>query len=165
MTEIESKLAMFGIPKEESNAVIRHNIISHNGLNGISLNGGIYDLYGNKILDNWLWGIMIQSQSSANIINSDIFENKCGGIRISILRWRKKDLHALSPPFVLSTYSLYDCVSLIFISTVYDSQTSLHTDLRPFFAMHPSNRTERYSAFIQTIYLLTIHGRSSNRTE
>jgi hypothetical protein len=45
MTEIESKLAMFGIPKEESNAVIRHNIISHNGLSGISLDGGIYDLY------------------------------------------------------------------------------------------------------------------------
>ena len=30
--------------------------------------------------------------------------------------------------------------------------------------MHPSNRTVQYCAFIQTIYLLTIHGRSSNRT-
>jgi parallel beta-helix repeat protein len=79
---MDNKLAMFDIPNEESNVVIRHNIISHNGLNGITLDGGIYDLYGNKILDNWMWGIMIQSQSSANIINSDIFENKCGGIRI-----------------------------------------------------------------------------------
>ena len=80
----EDDSAIFGIPKEESNAVIRHNIIRHNGLCGISLNGGIYDLYGNKILDNWLWGIMVKSQSSANIINSDIFENKCGGIRIGM---------------------------------------------------------------------------------
>jgi tetratricopeptide (TPR) repeat protein len=74
----------FDIPKEVSKAVIRHNIISHNGLSGILLNGGIYDLYGNKILDNWLWGIVVKSQSSANIINNDIFENKCGGIRIGI---------------------------------------------------------------------------------
>jgi parallel beta-helix repeat protein len=74
----------FDIPKEVSNAVIRHNIISHNGLSGILLNGGIYDLYGNQILDNWLWGIMVKSQSSANIISNDIFENKCGGIRIGI---------------------------------------------------------------------------------
>jgi parallel beta-helix repeat protein len=29
-------------------------------------------------------GIMVKSQSSANIINNDIFENKCGGIRIGI---------------------------------------------------------------------------------
>jgi hypothetical protein len=71
----DNERAIFGIPKEESNAIIRHNIISHNGLSGISLDGGIYDLYGNKILDNWLWGIMVKSQSSANIINSDIFEN------------------------------------------------------------------------------------------
>jgi hypothetical protein len=27
---------------------------------------------------------MVKSQSSANIVNSDIFENKCGGIRIGI---------------------------------------------------------------------------------
>jgi hypothetical protein len=36
-------------------------------------------------------------------------------------------MYALSPPIVLSAKSLNDCVSLIFISTVYDSQTSLHT--------------------------------------
>ena len=80
----DNERAIVYIPKEESNAVIRHNIISHNGLSGISLDGGIYDLYGNKILDNWLWGIMVKSQSSAYIINNDIFENKCGGIRIGI---------------------------------------------------------------------------------
>ena len=28
--------------------------------------------------------IMVKSQSSANIINSDIFENKCSGIRIGM---------------------------------------------------------------------------------
>jgi hypothetical protein len=104
-----------------------------------------------------------------------------------------KNMYALCPPIVLSTNSdsLNDFVSLIFISTVYDSQTSLHThlwllqwfthncityfmiveswrlkslQLRPFFAVHPSNRTERLCAFIPTIYLLTIRGRSSNRT-
>jgi hypothetical protein len=45
----ENERAYFYLPKEESNAVIRHNIIRHNGLSGISLDGGVYDLYGNKI--------------------------------------------------------------------------------------------------------------------
>jgi hypothetical protein len=37
--------------------------------------------------------------------------------------------------------------------------------LRVFFAMHLSNRIEWYCAFILTMYLLTIRGRPSNRTE
>jgi hypothetical protein len=34
--------------------------------------------------ENWLWGLMIKSKSSTYLLNNDIFENKCGGIRVGI---------------------------------------------------------------------------------
>jgi hypothetical protein len=37
----DNERAIAYIPKEKSNAVIRHNIIRQNGLSGISLDGGI----------------------------------------------------------------------------------------------------------------------------
>ncbi|CAG2195420.1 unnamed protein product [Mytilus edulis] len=68
--------------KEASQAVIADNIILQNGLSGISLDGGTYEVSGNRIVENWLWGMMIKSRSSVYVVGNDIFENKCGGIRI-----------------------------------------------------------------------------------
>ncbi|CAG2201873.1 STIP1 [Mytilus edulis] len=67
---------------ETSQAIITKNTIIQNGLSGMSLDGGTYEVSGNKIIDNWLWGMMIKSRSSVYIVGNDIFENKCGGIRI-----------------------------------------------------------------------------------
>ncbi|CAG2222178.1 unnamed protein product [Mytilus edulis] len=67
---------------ETSQAIITENTIIQNGLSGISLDGGTYEVSGNKIIDNWLWGMMVKSRSSVYIEGNDIFENKCGGIRI-----------------------------------------------------------------------------------
>ncbi|XP_053406880.1 uncharacterized protein LOC123546578 [Mercenaria mercenaria] len=60
------------------------NLIYQNGMSGISFDGGSYDVSGNKIFDNWFWGMMVKSRSTTNICNNDIFENKCGGIRIGV---------------------------------------------------------------------------------
>ncbi|XP_063403668.1 uncharacterized protein LOC134687361 [Mytilus trossulus] len=68
--------------EDTSQAIITKNTIIQNGLSGMSLDGGTYEVSGNKIIDNWLWGMMIKSRSSAYIVGNDIFENKCGGIRI-----------------------------------------------------------------------------------
>ena len=77
-----------GIPrmtsKNASSAVIMDNIIIQNGLSGISLDGGSFEIKGNKIVDNWLWGMMIKSKSSLYLVGNDFFENKCGGIRIGV---------------------------------------------------------------------------------
>ncbi|WAR07912.1 STIP1-like protein [Mya arenaria] len=51
---------------------------------GVSLDGGIYTVRGNRIFENWLWGLIAKSRSSVNIENNDIFKNKCGGIRIGV---------------------------------------------------------------------------------
>ncbi|XP_076079299.1 uncharacterized protein LOC143049581 [Mytilus galloprovincialis] len=68
--------------KGASRAVLCDNIIRQNGLSGISLDGGYYEVKGNRIFCNWLWGIMVKSRSYSYILNNDICENKCGGIRI-----------------------------------------------------------------------------------
>jgi parallel beta-helix repeat protein len=60
------------------------NVISHNGLSGLSFDGGSFEVKNNKIFENWLWGLMIKSKSSTYLLNNDIFENKCGGIRVGI---------------------------------------------------------------------------------
>ncbi|CAG2242214.1 unnamed protein product [Mytilus edulis] len=65
-----------------SRAVIHDNIIRQNGLSGISFDGGFYEVKGNLIHSNWLWGMMVKSRSYSYIQNNEICENKCGGIRI-----------------------------------------------------------------------------------
>ncbi|XP_053406877.1 uncharacterized protein LOC128559416 [Mercenaria mercenaria] len=67
-----------------SKCIIEENLIYQNGMSGLSLEGGSYSISKNRIFDNWLWGMMIKSRSTAYISNNDIFENKCGGIRIGI---------------------------------------------------------------------------------
>ncbi|WAR07913.1 hypothetical protein MAR_017871 [Mya arenaria] len=64
---------------------ITENIICNNGMSGISFDGGIYTVRGNRIFDNWFWGLMAKSRSSVNIENNDMFRNKCGGIRIGVI--------------------------------------------------------------------------------
>jgi parallel beta-helix repeat protein len=59
-------------------------VISHNGLSGLSFDGGSYEVKNNKIFENWLWGLILKSKSSTYLLNNDIFENKCGGIRVEI---------------------------------------------------------------------------------
>ncbi|CAG2199188.1 unnamed protein product [Mytilus edulis] len=65
-----------------SRAVLNDNIIRQNGLSGISFDGGYFEVKGNKIISNWLWGLMVKSRSYSYILDNDISENKCGGIRI-----------------------------------------------------------------------------------
>ncbi|CAG2196353.1 unnamed protein product [Mytilus edulis] len=65
-----------------SRAILLDNIIRQNGLSGISLDGGYFEVKGNRIFCNWQWGIMVKSRSCSHILNNDIFENNCGGIRI-----------------------------------------------------------------------------------
>ncbi|WAR07803.1 STIP1-like protein [Mya arenaria] len=71
-------------PSGGSICTIIENIICNNGMSGISFDGGFYTVRGNRIFDNWCWGIMAKSRSSVDIENNDIFKNKCGGIRIGI---------------------------------------------------------------------------------
>ena len=78
----DSELPCSSNPEGGSTCLIHDNLIFQNGMSGISLDGGSYDVSGNRIFDNWLWGMMVKSRSSTNICNNDIFENKCGGIRI-----------------------------------------------------------------------------------
>ena len=68
--------------KGGSKSVIFDNVISHNGLSGLSFDGGTYEVKSNKTFENWLWSLMIKSKSSTYLLNNDIFENKCGGIRV-----------------------------------------------------------------------------------
>ena len=68
--------------ESKSVAIIENNTISHNGLCGISLDGGTFIIRSNKILDNWCWGIMAKTRSSCSLINNDVYSNKCGGFRI-----------------------------------------------------------------------------------
>ena len=63
-------------------AEIDNNIISHNGLCGISLDGGTFIINGNKLFENWHWGLMAKTRSSCCLINNDIFSNKCGGLKL-----------------------------------------------------------------------------------
>ena len=70
--------------KGGSKSVIVDNVISHNCLSGLSFDGGTYEVKNNEIFENWLWGLMIKSKSSTYLLNNDIFQNKCGGIRVGI---------------------------------------------------------------------------------
>lgn len=67
-----------------SSCTITDNIIYQNGRSGLSLDGGSYSVSGNRIFENWYWGLMIKSRSTTSLCNNDIFENKCGGIRLGI---------------------------------------------------------------------------------
>ena len=69
-------------PESKSCAFIEENVISYNGLCGISLDGGTFIINSNKIYENWFWGITAKTRSSCNITNNDIYNNNCGGIRI-----------------------------------------------------------------------------------
>ena len=60
---------------------IESNIISHNGLNGITLDGGTFIVHRNKVFENWLWGILQGNRSSCSLTNNDIFSNKSGGVK------------------------------------------------------------------------------------
>ena len=66
----------------ESTAVIEDNVLSHNGLCGISVDGGTYLIDKNKMFDNWCWGMMVKTRASCHITNNDIYLNMCGGVRI-----------------------------------------------------------------------------------
>ncbi|CAH1797891.1 unnamed protein product, partial [Owenia fusiformis] len=63
-------------------AEIKNNTIFHNGMRGISTDGGIITIQGNKIFENWFWGISLKTRTSGNVQNNEIFSNKCGGIRV-----------------------------------------------------------------------------------
>ncbi|CAC5372905.1 unnamed protein product [Mytilus coruscus] len=65
-----------------SRAVIIDNIIRGNGLCGVSCDGGIFEIKGNRIFSNFFWGMMVKLRSSAYITKNEIFDYKCGGIRI-----------------------------------------------------------------------------------
>ncbi|CAC5360147.1 unnamed protein product [Mytilus coruscus] len=65
-----------------SRAVLIDNDIGQNGLSGISCDGCFVEIKGNRIFSNHFWGMMVKSRSSAYILNNEIFDNKCGGIRI-----------------------------------------------------------------------------------
>ncbi|XP_045188920.2 uncharacterized protein LOC123546576 [Mercenaria mercenaria] len=80
----ESRLTQTSNSEGGSTCIIFDNLIYQNGMSGISLDGGSYDVSGNKIFENWLWGMMVKSRSTTNICNNDVFENKCGGIRIGV---------------------------------------------------------------------------------
>ncbi|VDI42249.1 Hypothetical predicted protein [Mytilus galloprovincialis] len=67
-----------------SRAVLIGNDIGQNGLSGISCEGCFIEIKGNRIFSNIFWGMMLTSRSSAYILNNDIFDNKCGGIRIGL---------------------------------------------------------------------------------
>ncbi|CAC5386842.1 unnamed protein product [Mytilus coruscus] len=60
------------------------NIILQNGLSGICLEGGTFELKNNLISENWAWGIFIHNRSSLLAENNEISNNKCGGIRVGI---------------------------------------------------------------------------------
>lgn len=64
-----------------SRAVLINNDIGQNGLSCISCDGYFVEIKGNRIFSNHYWGMMVKTRSSANILNNDIFENKCDGIR------------------------------------------------------------------------------------
>ncbi|CAC5411598.1 unnamed protein product [Mytilus coruscus] len=65
-----------------SRVVLIDNHIGQNGLSGVSCDGGFFEIKGNRIFSNHLWGMMVKTRSSAYILNNEIFDNKCGGIRI-----------------------------------------------------------------------------------
>lgn len=67
-----------------SRAVLIHNDIGQNGLSGISCDGCFVEIKGNRIFSNHYWGMMVKSRSSAYILNNEIFDNRCGGIRIGL---------------------------------------------------------------------------------
>ena len=69
---------------DASVVVISNNTIFQNGLSGLNFDGGSFELSGNTNVDNWLWGLFIQSRSSTYLVGNDIFGNKCGGIRIGV---------------------------------------------------------------------------------
>ena len=50
-------------PESKSCAVIEENVISYNGLCGISLDGGTFIINSNTIFENWFWGIMAKFRS------------------------------------------------------------------------------------------------------
>ncbi|CAG2232116.1 unnamed protein product [Mytilus edulis] len=60
------------------------NIILQNGLSGICLEGGTFELKNNLVSENWAWGIFIHNRSSLLAENNEISNNKCGGIRVGI---------------------------------------------------------------------------------
>ena len=85
----KSKVGQVGVLKIaplwcENTAVIEDNVLSHNGLCGISLDGGTYLINKNKIIDNWCWGVMAKTMASCHITNNDIFSNICGCIQVRI---------------------------------------------------------------------------------
>ncbi|XP_071133358.1 uncharacterized protein [Mytilus edulis] len=66
----------------QNRVVLINNHIGQNGLCGVSCDGGFFEIKGNRIFANHLWGMFVKMQSNAFILNNEIFDNKCGGIRI-----------------------------------------------------------------------------------
>ncbi|XP_078692227.1 uncharacterized protein LOC144922377 [Branchiostoma floridae x Branchiostoma belcheri] len=73
-----------GVRVAESSVVtvtIDANRIEHNGACGISVDSGTIDLHNNEIANNWHWGLLLKTHSSANICRNLVHSNKCGGLR------------------------------------------------------------------------------------
>ncbi|CAH1797889.1 unnamed protein product [Owenia fusiformis] len=51
-------------------------------MRGISADGGVITIQGNKIFENWFWGITLKTRTTGNVQNNEVFSNKCGGIRV-----------------------------------------------------------------------------------
>ncbi|WAQ93734.1 FBX11-like protein [Mya arenaria] len=84
--EYVDKLRLIATTNSEngSSAKITGNSIHSNGQSGISLSGGSYLIESNRISNNWMWGILLQTRSSAFITKNDVFGNKCGGVYIGV---------------------------------------------------------------------------------
>lgn len=83
--------AFFGIVQNVRNiedkkikASIQDNSFCHNGLSGLILSTGSYEIKDNKMNNNWARGILVLNHSSSSIQNNEISANRCGGIRVGI---------------------------------------------------------------------------------
>ena len=74
----------FGIRvvEDSKGIVIEGNEIYHNGKHGIMLEQSSMVARKNEIFENWFWGISVQSCSNAQVSENNVYNNKCGGIRV-----------------------------------------------------------------------------------
>jgi hypothetical protein len=66
VASLDSHLIFGMYSKGGSKSVIVDNVISHNGLSGLSFDGGSYEVKSNKIFENWLWGLMVACDVQCN---------------------------------------------------------------------------------------------------
>ena len=63
---------------------VQGNIISHNGKSGVALETGSITLVANRIFENWAWGTMAHGVKSLLISDNELYQNKCGAIRLGM---------------------------------------------------------------------------------